>query len=101
MEKGIQAKHLDLVWLAGLVFTDRDFVKHVDKVGLEEAVKKCPHQDLTRQEMSAFKQAMANPDLRKVVADWWQTYDRVRQSGALVSPAGDHQDPWAPYPYNP
>jgi len=98
MGKKVKTKNLDFVWLAGLVFVDKDFVKKVDEYGIEKVLQHCPYKDLTEQEKNSFVQAMSVPRLRAIVEEWWKAYDLARTRGELKKPeAGD--EPWHPYPY--
>ncbi len=98
MKKTEKTRNQAFIWLAGLVFVDRDFVKKVDEGGIDAVLEHCPYKDLTEQEKKSFIQAMSIPSLRAVVQDWWKSYEVARQKGELTRPeSGD--DPWHPYPY--
>jgi hypothetical protein len=79
MSKGFQ----DITWLAGQVFLFRDFVKEADEKGLDAVFKECPYGDLTGEQRAAFKAAFHNPRLRKVVEQWWATYDEARAADEI------------------
>lgn len=80
-----QPAHQAVIWLAGRVFTDRNFAERLDKEGLNAVMKECPVDDLTSNERKTFQACLKNAKLRAVADEWWATYDEERDSGDIPS----------------
>lgn len=81
-------------WLAGMIFIDRDFVAHVDEVGLDAAIKECPlGNDMSDEQKASFKAAFNETWLRLVVKLWWIVYDYLRKRGKIPQAQAA---PWRP-----
>ena len=74
-----------IIELAGLVLLDRDFVEHLDEVGLDAVLEeRFPDgNDLTEDQRATFLAASHDPDLRAIIARWWVVYDQKRASGVI------------------
>jgi hypothetical protein len=83
------------VWLAGMVFADRNFVAHVDEVGLDAVIAECPlGDDMSDEQKAAFSAAFNQAWLRLVVKLWWIIYDYLRKRGKI--PGAATASPWRP-----
>lgn len=84
-------EHQDILWLAGQVLLSRGFIAQVETQGLERLFSLCPYGDLTEQERATFRSAFEDAKLRKVIEQWWATYDEERQAGVVLQ-ASDYWD---------
>ncbi len=80
----------DISHIAGLVFIKRGFV---DKAAQDTAAirAECPYGDLTDEQLATFEACIKNADLRKIIDQWWTTYDSARAAGAIPK-----SQPWGP-----
>lgn len=81
-----------MLWLAGKVFLDRDFVRKLDEEGLDKILLDCPYDDLSDDQRQTFLDTFNNQVMRALVALWWASYDELREMGVI---AGTNS-PWIP-----
>ncbi len=75
--------HQDILWLAGQVLLDRNFIQEAEEKGLDAIFKEAPYGDLTEEEKATFRAAFEEKELRQVVEKWWSKYDEKREIGIL------------------
>lgn len=81
-------------WLVAGVMLKRDFALKIEVCGLDQALEKCPYDDLTDEQRGTFEAAMKQPILKAIVRTWWLAYDNLRDSGAI--PPASTKSPWWP-----
>lgn len=82
------------MWLTWKVFVDREFVAHVDEIGLDAAIDECPlGDDMPDEQKASFKAAFNDKWLRLAVKLFWLVYDFRRKRGAIPSVQAA---PWRP-----
>lgn len=83
-ELSLALGHQDVIRLAGLVFLRRGFVEEADEKGLDAVfAQEGAYGDLTDEQKATFRAAFQEPELRAIVKQWWEAYDRARVDGRI------------------
>lgn len=82
----------DIIWLAGRIFTDRQFMDRVEQDGFEAIYAQCPYGDLSDDQKKTFRDTFDRWEMRLLVRIWWVVYDHLRRHGKIAAAS----EPWRP-----
>ena len=84
-----------IIWLAGMTVLEPDFAIKAEVRGLDEVLKDCPYDDLTKEQRAAFEARLADPLAKSIIRVWWNAYDSARVSDKQPD-ATKNGDFWMP-----
>jgi len=74
----------DIVWLAGKVFLDRNFIKQIKSNGIDTVYEQCPYGDLSDEQRATFTDTFSRWEMRFLVHIWWMVYDHLRTRDKII-----------------
>ena len=84
-----------IMWLVASVMLKPGFAIKTEVRGLDEVLKDCPYDDLTKEQRAAFEARLADPLAKSIIRVWWNAYDDARVSGKQPD-ATSNGDFWMP-----